>query len=215
MNIKSIYFFLRIKLFVVLIMLLGCGSKDDSSDNLKVDISSSAATIIPSTTPSCDEVSKNSWSNGGSIKNYFEISTPTFTWLGSANSEVRVEVLKFTVETAQLGKFECTLASTTLGLLYYKSGKDVNGNAIVSAWDLKLGYNSTDAITSTSELKAKSYSSCSIRCGGVAVKEGSGKFTAKGKWELLAIEKRYNDAKTSYEEVPLKVTGDFSVQNPF
>ncbi len=208
---------LKIKIVSLLVfsILLGCSSSgDDDSDKLKVEISSGVNNIIPSSTRSCDEEAKGTLV-AGSISNYFEVPSPVIAWQGNATSEVRVEVLRLTVDSPQIGKYECTLSSSSLNILFWKREYDKDKNVLVSSWDHHLGANSADTITSTSELKAKGYTSCPIKCGGVSIKKDSLKFTAKGKWELIAIEKRFSADNSSYEEIPLKVTGEFKVQNPF
>jgi hypothetical protein len=214
----------RFKLILLLaltsIMSCSSGSEDEASAKLSMDIGNASALLIPAPTYSCEERAKGTLSGTGSVgKSYFELPIPTITWSGTAGvddlSEVRLVLLQFKIEAPQVGKYECTLSGATLGILFWDTSTDANGVVTVSTWDQKLGLYSGLAVNSTKDIPAKGYTGCNIICGGLSIPEGTGRFTVKGRWELFGVQKRYTDAtKSSYEEFPLKVNGDFSVQNP-
>ena len=211
----------RFKLILLLaltsIMSCSSGSEDEASAKLSMDIGNASALLIPAPTFSCEEQAKGSLSGTGSVgKSYFRLPNPTITWAGTdAFSEVRLVLLQFKIEAPQVGKYECTLSGATLGILFWDTATDANGVVTVSTWDQKLGFDSALNVTTTKDIPGKGFTKCDIICGGMTVPEGTGRFTVKGRWELFGVQRKYTDAtKTSYEEFPLKVNGDFSVQNP-
>lgn len=205
---------------VSLASLTSCSSNkdDEASQNLTMDIGNSPALIIPATTFSCEEVAKGSFVGSGAVaKSYFRLPSPNITWSGdTALSEIRLVLLNFKVDTAQL-KYECTLSGATLGILFYKTSTDSNGTVTVTTWDQKLGFDAAVGVSTTRDLTSTTngFKKCEIICGGVTLATGAGRFTAKGRWELFGVQRKYKDAtKNDFEEFPLKINGDFSVSNP-
>lgn len=217
---------MRLKLLLVSLVaiasLTSCSSGSDAeseaSSNLTMDIGSSPALLIPAPTYSCEEVAKGSLVGTGAIsKSYFRLPSPNITWSGTdALSEIRLVLLNFKVDTAQM-KYECTLSGATLGILFYKTSTDSNGTVTVTTWDQKLGFDAAVNVTTTRDLTSttNNFKKCEIICGGVTLPTGTGRFTAKGRWELFGVQRKYKDAtKNDFEEFPLKINGDFSVSNP-
>jgi hypothetical protein len=113
--------------------------------------------------------------------------------------------------------FECTLSGASLGILFYKTATDANGTVTVTTWDQKLGFDAAVNVSTTKDLTSTTngFKKCDIICGGVSVPTKTGRFTVKGRWELFGVQRKYaTAAKDDFEEFPLKINGDFAVQNP-
>lgn len=207
---------------VSLASLMSCSSSkdDEASQNLTMDLSSSSsALLIPAPTYSCEEIAKGSLVGTGAIsKSYFRLPSPNITWKGDTSlSEIRLVLLSFKIDTAPMKGFECTLSGASLGILFYKTATDANGIVTVTTWDQKLGFDAAVNVSTTKDLTSTTngFKKCDIICGGVSVPTGTGRFTVKGRWELFGVQRKYaTAAKDDFEEFPLKINGDFAVQNP-
>lgn len=216
---------MRLKLLLVSLVsiasLMSCStSKDEEvSQYLSMDLSSSSpALLIPAQTYSCEEVAKGALVGNGAIsKSYFRLPSPNISWSGDTSlSEIRLVLLNLKVDTAQM-KYECTLSGSSLGILFYKTSTDSNGTVTVTTWDQKLGFDAAVNVSTTKDLTSTTngFKKCDIICGGVSLATGTGRFTAKGRWELFGVQRKYKTAsKDEFEEFPLKINGDFSVSNP-
>ncbi|MBL7545508.1 MAG: hypothetical protein JNL11_16940 [Bdellovibrionaceae bacterium] len=223
---KSVY---KILLVVISFCYLGCSSNkdDDPSENLTMDIGSSASILIPSpaSTLSCEQISKGETTAGAISGAYFTVPNPKITWKNPDNvSDVRIVVLKLTLKSPKVGgEYSCVFSDLALGSLFFRR-ENVGENLVVNLWDARLGPRSPNRINSTSELLTSkvvdgktigpTHLSCDIKCGGVSIAKNSGQFSVTGTWELLAVQKKYaNESSADYEEFPIKVLGSFTVDN--
>lgn len=212
------------KFFLSLLSLcyLSCsGNKEaDPSDNLTMDIGTSASVIIPApaTTLSCDQLSKGESSTGAISGAYFTVPNPRITWKNPDKvSDVRIVVLRLTLKSPKLGgEYTCTFSDLGIGALFYKI-TSVGNQPVAVLWDARLGPRSSSGINTTTDLVSqKSFTPCDIKCGGMAIPKNAGLFSVTGTWELLAVQKKYaseDPNETSYEEFPIKVVGSFTVDN--
>lgn len=190
--------------------------KDENSENLAVDLGKASAIVIPApaTTRSCEELAKGDTGAGSIAGAYFTLPNPKITWkLNDPLSEIRVVVLKLNLKSPKIGgEYNCIYSDVALGSMYYKI--DATGEQIViSTWNGYLGRGTS--ITSTQDLiDSLSFTSCPLKCGGMTIPPGTKQFSVTGQWELLAVRKKYvAEGSDEFEETPIKVTGDFSVEN--
>lgn len=211
----------KILLMAAVFGLLSCSSdKDDTSKYLAMDIGSGNGVILPApaTTQSCQQLSVGEAAATGAITGaYFTLPNPVFTWTGPSPelSEVRVVVLKLTLKSPKVGgEYSCLFSDTALGSMYFKR-IPIGDTTETLIWDGILGKTTASVRNSTQELiTGSAFTACTLRCGGLTLPENAGQFTVTGIWEVLAVEKKYKSANsTDYDEFPIKIQGDFSVQS--
>lgn len=190
--------------------------KDENSENLVVDLGKASAILIPApaTTRSCEELAKGDTGAGSIAGAYFTLPNPKITWkLTDPLSEIRVVVLKLSLNSQKVGgEYSCLFSDVALGSMYYSLAAK-GDEIVVSTWNGNLGRGTS--ISSTQDLiDSLGFTACSLKCGGITIPPGSKQFSVSGQWELLAVRKKYAaEGSDEFEETPIKVTGDFSVEN--
>jgi hypothetical protein len=205
----------------VALSFLSCsGGEDDSSQYLTFELGSKSGILIPApaTTSSCEQIAKGDLSKGVVSGAYFSLGNPTFRWIlkeDPALSEILIIALKLSLKSPRIGgDYSCIFADASLGSLYYKT--ESTGTIITyDIWNGLLGRTETATLNSTADLIAtEGFSGCSLKCGGISIPENSGKFSVTGTWEVLAVRKKYKSKDSDeFEEIPIKVQGDFQVEN--
>lgn len=190
--------------------------KDENSENLVVDLGKASAVIIPApaTTRSCEQIAKGDVGTGAIAGAYFTLPNPKISWkLNDPLSEIRVVVLKLSLKSPKIGgEYNCIYSDLALGSMYYSLASE-GDQLIVGTWNGYLGRGTS--ITSTQDLiDSLGHTACPLKCGGISIPPGTKQFSVTGQWELLAVRKKYvAEGSDEFEETPIKVMGDFSVEN--
>lgn len=196
------------------------GDEEDNSKYLTFELGSKNGILIPApaVTSSCEQLSKGDSGTGAITGAYFSLGSPTFRWTLVENpvlSEVRIVAVKLSLKSPKIGgEYTCTFSDTSLGATYYKVSR-ADGVVLTTIWDGLLGKAGTTTLTDTKELiTSNGYTGCSLKCGGISIPVGAERFSISGIWEVFGVQKKYNsEGSTEYKELPLKIQGDFTVEN--
>lgn len=213
---------LKVILIVLVCGYVSCsGKKDESTENFVVDMGSSTAQLIPkpAATSSCEQLAKGDLATGAVAGAYFTLPNPKISWTLPADkdspylSEVRVVALKLSLKSPKVGgDYSCVFSDLSLGSMYYKSIPAGDGNFLIYYWDTILGKGALAGNSTQNLITSHGYSACPLKCGGITVPPNTGQFSVTGVWEILAVRKKYT-SETDYEEIPIKVQGDFTVNS--
>lgn len=176
----------KIAVGVLALSQLSCTSPED---NIAVSYKGGNVLLIPAGTRSCRalyEFSTPSTDLNVSSR-YFQLKNMTLTWKKSTT--FRLEVIRVSVEDAQMGTISCVIDSEEQKYLTAQ---------VATAWSRTLsGVN--DRVTF----------SCPITCGGISP-PAKGNFTANGIIEIIGVETAQNG-----DETPIYKSEPVTIQNLF
>ncbi len=112
------------------------------------------------------------------------------------------------------GRVRCVIAGEELQYLFYNSTTGLQWTPAALTYDPAYDRNgdSKGDFRGTAYYQANGYTSCPIKCGGIATKDTA--FTAPVSFEVIVISSLKNDDGTQ-SDVPYKITTTGTVQNAF